>query len=76
VIQESPLLFLILKYLGAAYLFYLGIMLLREKMSPEGAPEIPNSVKKKHNPFISGFLCNLLNPKATLFGVKLVYSIH
>lgn len=70
VIQESPTLFLVLKYLGAGYLFYLGIMLLKEKMSPEGAPEIAKETKK-HKPFLSGFLCNLLNPKATLFVLSL-----
>ncbi len=72
VIQESPVLFLILKYIGAAYLFYLGIMLLKEKMSPEGPPKIPDAeIKKKHRPFLGGFLCNLLNPKATLFILSL-----
>lgn len=70
IIQESPSLFLVLKYLGAGYLFYLGIMLLKEKMSPEGAPKIAKGIKK-HNPFLSGFLCNMLNPKATLFVLSL-----
>lgn len=70
VIQESPTLFLVLKYLGAGYLFYLGIMLLREKMSPEGAPQIAKGIKK-HKPFLSGFLCNILNLKATLFVLSL-----
>jgi len=72
IIQESPLLFHILKYLGAAYLFYLGIVLLREKTSPEGSLKAtPEQAKKKQNPFVSGFLCNLLNPKATLFVLSL-----
>lgn len=68
VIQESPTLFHVIKYIGAAYLFYLGIMLLKEKISPEGSLKDANAeIKRKHNPFLSGFLCNLLNPKATLF---------
>lgn len=72
IIQESHTLFHILKYLGAAYLFYLGIMLLKETIYPEGSPKIANTqMKKKHNPFISGFLCNLLNPKCTLFVLSL-----
>jgi RhtB (resistance to homoserine/threonine) family protein len=72
VIQESPILFHIIKYLGAAYLFYLGIMLLKEKMSFEGSPDIAKpQMKKKQRPFLSGFLCNLLNPKATLFVLSL-----
>jgi RhtB (resistance to homoserine/threonine) family protein len=72
VIQESPTLFNILKYLGAGYLFYLGVMLLKEKTSPEGSPKLADAeLKKKHKPFISGFLCNLLNPKCTLFVLSL-----
>lgn len=72
VIQESPQLFEVLKYIGAAYLFYLGIMLLREKTSPEGSAKIASAeIKKRHKPFLSGFLCNLLNPKATLFVLSL-----
>jgi RhtB (resistance to homoserine/threonine) family protein len=67
IIQESPTLFHLLKYLGAGYLFYLGILMLKEKTSPEGAPEVAQAAKKKHHPFLSGFFCNLLNPKATLF---------
>ena len=72
VIQESPALFHLLKYLGAAYLFYLGVMLLRERISPEGSPKLADAeIKKKHKPFLSGFLCNLLNPKCTLFVLSL-----
>lgn len=70
IIQESPLVFQLLKYLGAGYLVYLGIMLLREKMSAEGILENEKPVKAG-NPFVSGFLCNLLNPKATLFVLSL-----
>jgi RhtB (resistance to homoserine/threonine) family protein len=72
IIKESTLLFHILKYIGAAYLFYLGIVLLKERISPEGSPEIASTqIKKKNKPFLSGFLCNLLNPKATLFVLSL-----
>lgn len=71
-IQESPLFFKILKYFGAAYLFYLGVILLKEEISPEGSPELAKKeIKKKHSAFVSGFLCNLLNPKATLFILSL-----
>ncbi|NGX47108.1 MAG: Leucine efflux protein [Chlamydiae bacterium] len=69
VIQQSPVVFHILQYLGAAYLFYLGMMLLKEKISTESLLEKNN--EKKKNAFLSGFLCNLLNPKATLFILSL-----
>lgn len=70
VIAESPILFSVLKYLGAAYLFYLGVQLLREKKEDA----ILNSLQMKkstQSAFLSGFLCNLLNPKATLFVLSL-----
>ena len=71
VIIGSPFLFNALKYLGAAYLFYLGFMLLKEKAVPKDPVKEIKSLTKKHSPFISGFLCNLLNPKATLFILSL-----
>lgn len=72
IIAESPLLFNILKYSGAAYLIYLGIVLLLEKTSPEGKPKEVNAIsKKRKGAFVSGFLCNLLNPKATIFILSL-----
>lgn len=71
-IFESPFLYNTLKYIGAAYLLYLGIMLLKEHTLKKHADEkIKPLLKKKHSPFVSGFLCNLLNPKATLFILSL-----
>ncbi len=70
VIVESPSLFYLLKYLGAGYLFYLGVMLLREKIGPEGASK-ETQTQKGHRSFVAGFLCNLLNPKCTLFMLSL-----
>ena len=73
-IAESPLLFNGLKYLGALYLLYLGVQLLREKrkeLEEAGAEQSPIVKRHKRNPFLSGFLCNLLNPKATLFVLSL-----
>ena len=63
IIQESPIIYSLLKYAGAAYLLYLGVNLLLEKKSQSQSKASP----KRKNPFVSGFLCNLLNPKATLF---------
>jgi RhtB (resistance to homoserine/threonine) family protein len=69
VIYESPLLFNVVKYMGAAYLFYLGIVLLKEK--PSAGRKISDGKPVKHRPFVSGLVCNLLNPKATLFVLSL-----
>jgi RhtB (resistance to homoserine/threonine) family protein len=67
-ISQSVLLFSILKYAGAAYLFYIGIKSLRsngyDRTSVQDVPKIGLSPLKA---LWSGFLTNALNPKATLF---------
>lgn len=66
IIQSSAMAFQVLKYLGAAYLFYLAIMTLREKsqkvdmVSDKSSYSFWNLVKK-------GFFMNVLNPKVSLF---------
>jgi len=71
-ISESLWLFNLIKYLGAAYLIYLGIVSLRSHTSSK----ITLNTHKKSglsnfSAFRQGFLCNLLNPKATLFFLAL-----
>ncbi|MBV8801940.1 MAG: LysE family translocator [Gammaproteobacteria bacterium] len=74
IIYDSLLLFNIIKYIGSAYLIYLGITSLLSKI-PEKIVTKENKIKKLDlSPFVSfrqGFLCNLLNPKATLFFLAL-----
>ena len=73
VIYNSIILFNIIKYIGSAYLIYLGITSLLSKV-PEKILTKENKIKKADlSGFISfrqGFLCNLLNPKATLSKIK------
>lgn len=68
IIRSSPLVFDIIRYLGAAYLAYMGITAI---LSGSARIEIENSHKLKDiNGFQAiktGFLTNILNPKATLF---------
>jgi len=65
-ISQSIMAFSTLKYAGAAYLIYLGIMSFRsgaktlDTNDVEGGP--PNRAW-----FVQGFVSNLLNPKGTLF---------
>lgn len=68
IISKSIILFNIIKYLGAAYLIYLGIASLKSK----GFKIDENNIKYHESmsdfkSFMVGFLCNALNPKATLF---------
>ncbi len=69
-IAQSVLLFNLIKYMGAAYLFYIGIQSLRSKGFDSDQSNINEKRKKTITPLQclwSGFLTNLLNPKTTLF---------
>ncbi|CNC07919.1 threonine efflux protein [Yersinia enterocolitica] len=68
VITTTPWLFNFLKYAGACYLIWIGIQALlsrgESKFSIDNAAQSPITLKAA---FLQGYLCNLLNPKATLF---------
>ncbi|MDX5628992.1 MULTISPECIES: LysE family translocator [unclassified Brenneria] len=68
VITTTPWLFNLLKYAGAAYLIWVGIqaLLSRGASKMNLAHLSPQRVSLK-KAFLQGYLCNLLNPKATLF---------
>lgn len=72
IIKEFPWIFQVIQYLGGAYLIYLGIQVWR---APIQIPNLNGKVVhvqiKFKQPFMEGFLCNLLNPKAALFFIAL-----
>lgn len=77
VVSQSIVLFSILKYVGAAYLIWLGVAALRapapqEPSDIDAAPRQQMSVTKA---FGIGFLTNLLNPKAVLFFLSLFTTL-
>ena len=61
---SSTLAFNVVKYLGAAYLIYLGI---RKYLEEEPAEEIEIEVQPLRRIFYQGMVVNLLNPKTALF---------
>ena len=68
-ISQSVMLFTVVKWIGAAYLVYLGVKGL---MSQGGAKADLNVAQARHTmparkAWQEGFLTNLLNPKATLY---------
>lgn len=67
-ISESLLMFSIVKYIGAAYLIYIGIKSLcaRDSVLKVESKTIKN-VGSASQGFLQGFLCNLLNPKGIMF---------
>ncbi len=73
VISQSILLFSLIKYLGAAYLVYLGITMLRsgkQSVGQDALPALSDVAALK-----SGFLTNATNPKTTLFVVSLFTQV-
>lgn len=74
-ISQSILLFNGIKFIGAAYLVYLGITLLRAKKSAASpAPKAATPLSDRAALRI-GFLTNALNPKTTLFVVALFTQV-
>ena len=64
-LASSALAFQFVKYLGAAYLVYLGIRVLRSDVTV--ALEAANGERQLAHIFGHGVLVNLLNPKTALF---------
>jgi len=67
IIAKSVLAFAILKYVGAAYLVYLGITKLISKEAVLSTDAIRKQGKSSKHNFISGVINNVLNPKVALF---------
>jgi RhtB (resistance to homoserine/threonine) family protein len=80
VFARSALAFAALKYIGGAYLVYLGLRALREAFGREGRPSASalrasadregarrGLLTYRFAPFVQGLLTNLLNPKVAVF---------
>ena len=67
ILATSPLAFTIVKFIGAAYLIYLGARLLFAKVSTaRNAAPAPASADPRAA-LLQGILTNVLNPKVALF---------
>ncbi len=69
IISESLLAFSIIKYVGAAYLIYIGIksLLAKREIKNIDSSHLSHAVLNDWPAFRQGLLCNLLNPKAIMF---------
>lgn len=78
IIQKSPWIFHTIQYIGALYLIYLGGGLLKPhfnqtvETNASTHARTPISGRKA---FQQGFICNLFNPKATLFFLTIFSAI-
>ncbi|GLZ88112.1 putative membrane protein [Metapseudomonas resinovorans] len=72
-LKAEPMLFLGLKYVGAGYLFYLGVGMLRggwQKLRQPVEQAAPVKDMDVNQPFRKALLLSLSNPKAILFFVS------
>jgi len=76
-LQASPALFHVVKYLGAGYLGWIGFQMLRGAVrnwsmpaSPAGAQAAAEPLDRSANPFTKALVISLLNPKAILFFIS------
>lgn len=72
VVSKSLFLYNLIKYVGAAYLVYVGVKgLMTRKKVQDAADVIHAPVTEKHmsdkGAFLAGVLTNVLNPKAVIF---------
>ncbi|HWT34361.1 MAG TPA: LysE family transporter [Microbacterium sp.] len=72
-VARSPILFEVIRYLGAAYLVFLGVRLILAR--PAGAADAVDAPRERERSLSMirrGFWVNLLNPKAIVFFVAFV----
>jgi threonine/homoserine/homoserine lactone efflux protein len=68
VLAASSLAFTVVKYAGAAYLIYLGVRMLLERLEPD----LHTNVRTTGNPFTQGVITEMLNPKTALFFLSFI----
>ncbi len=68
-LTTSPMAFEVVRFVGAAYLLWLGLEILRSEYSGDDAVQIngPKRSSSHGTALWRGFLTNILNPKALLF---------
>jgi threonine/homoserine/homoserine lactone efflux protein len=72
VLATSPMAFTLLKWLGAAYLLYMGLRMLLSRQAAAQAPGTESGPLKFKSVFFGGFMTNVLNPKVALFFLAFV----
>lgn len=75
VLASSALVFTVVKYLGAAYLVYLGVRLMLSKKTELEAETHDHAADSVRTSFIQGFLTNLANPKFIVYVIALFSQV-
>jgi threonine/homoserine/homoserine lactone efflux protein len=73
ILAQSVAAFAVVKYVGAAYLCFLGVRMIfdarRDKLSPDA---IPQNAQPARNPLWQGVATEVLNPKTALFFLSFI----
>jgi threonine/homoserine/homoserine lactone efflux protein len=78
ILAKSAVAFATVKYVGAAYLCFLGVQMIREvrreKANPENAiqPDVRRDAQPARNPLWQGVATEVLNPKTALFFLSFI----
>ena len=73
ILAKSAMAFATVKYVGAAYLCFLGIKMILEARRPEAATDEPAAQQKNaRNPLWQGVATEVLNPKTALFFLSFI----
>ena len=64
VLAAQPIAYMIVKFVGAAYLAWIGVKMIRGAVTPKPASDEAVALR---TPFWQGLLTNVLNPKIALF---------
>jgi RhtB (resistance to homoserine/threonine) family protein len=71
ILAASPSAFMVIKWLGAAYLVYLGLRLMLSRVAAQADTQArPRAVLDDRQLLTQGFATNVLNPKVILFFVS------
>lgn len=71
IIVNTPIIFTLIQYAGAAFLLYLGVKSLLSKKSQFNQIEQDNAQESNINGWRDGFLIAFLNPKLAIFFIAL-----
>ncbi|NNN85431.1 LysE family translocator [Vibrio sp. A8-1] len=75
-ISQNEWLFSLIRYLGAAYLVYLGLKgIFSSSHQPENNAPQYTATQQVWPFFLQGFLCNVLNPKTMLFFLSIFSQV-
>src|ERR1700686_477675 len=73
ILSKSAVAFATVKYVGAAYLCFLGArMIFEARREMTTAEEMPENVKPARNPMCQGVATEVLNPKTALFFLSFI----